>query len=56
MDATFAAVADFFEEIIENRLNLDGYALQDPFGDNVGTFQYKNLLARVKAIRGRLGV
>ncbi|KAK8772946.1 hypothetical protein V5799_012521 [Amblyomma americanum] len=47
---TFSESYDKYEKVVKENLHLSGYSMDDPFGDNHGTYSYEKLLARLQEL------
>ncbi|XP_014254937.1 ubiquitin-conjugating enzyme E2 Z-like [Cimex lectularius] len=54
MNHSFIQFYEYYESAVKAKLQFSGCAMQDPFGEARGTFDYKGLLARLQAIYNRL--
>lgn len=54
MDKTFLEFYDYYESSVRKKLHLHGQHMQDPFGEERGTFQYRNILTRLQALHAKL--
>ncbi|XP_073981393.1 ubiquitin-conjugating enzyme E2 Z-like [Rhodnius prolixus] len=54
MNQAFLQFYEYYEATIQKKIHLSGHTMQDPFGEQRGVFDYKNLLDRVQAINNRL--
>ncbi|KAL3231809.1 hypothetical protein MRX96_023241 [Rhipicephalus microplus] len=51
---TFPDYYDKYEAVVVSNEDLTGRFMEDPFGANRGQFQYKTLLKRLQALKGRV--
>ncbi|XP_037282357.2 ubiquitin-conjugating enzyme E2 Z [Rhipicephalus microplus] len=51
---TFPDYYDKYEAVIVSNEHLTGRSMEDPFGTRRGQFQYKTLLKRLQALKGRV--
>jgi len=49
----FSDFYDYYVEICTENLNKDGQQMTDPFGDRRGSFEYGNLIQRLKKLKNR---
>ncbi|XP_033609753.1 ubiquitin-conjugating enzyme E2 Z [Cryptotermes secundus] len=54
MDKTFLEFYDYYDSSVRKKLHLHGQHMQDPFGEERGTFQYRNILTRLQALHAKL--
>lgn len=54
MNQSFLQFYEYYEATVKAKMHLTGTSMQDPFGEQRGTFNYKNLLSRLEAIYNRL--
>ncbi|PSN39327.1 Ubiquitin-conjugating enzyme E2 Z [Blattella germanica] len=55
MEKTFLEFYDYYESTVRKKLHLHGQHMQDPFGEERGSFQYRNILTRLQALHDKLG-
>ncbi|KAK3929324.1 Ubiquitin-conjugating enzyme E2 Z [Frankliniella fusca] len=54
MQKSFLEYYEYYEGVAQKNIGLTGHAMQDPFAEKRGWFQYKSILARLEAIRAKL--
>uniref|UniRef100_A0A8C4R769 Ubiquitin-conjugating enzyme E2 Z n=1 Tax=Eptatretus burgeri TaxID=7764 RepID=A0A8C4R769_EPTBU len=54
MRKSFHDYYDFYETTCKEKLHLQGQAMQDPFGEKRGQFDYQGLQIRLRAVRQRI--
>uniref|UniRef100_A0A0A9YW64 Ubiquitin-conjugating enzyme E2 Z n=1 Tax=Lygus hesperus TaxID=30085 RepID=A0A0A9YW64_LYGHE len=54
MKQSFLQFYDFYETTLLSKLHFSGCVMQDPFGEDRGTFNYKYLLERLRALKKKL--
>lgn len=54
MNQSFLQFYEYYESTVKAKMHLTGNTMQDPFGEQRGVFNYKNLLTRLETIYNRL--
>ncbi|XP_026282156.1 ubiquitin-conjugating enzyme E2 Z-like [Frankliniella occidentalis] len=54
MQKTFLEYYEYYEGVAQKNISMTGHAMQDPFSEKRGWFQYKTILNRLEAIRAKL--
>jgi ubiquitin-conjugating enzyme E2 Z len=54
MDKSFHECYSHYEATCKANCHLDGQAMQDPFGEKKGVFDYQSILSRLEALRVKL--
>lgn len=56
MEKSFLEYYEFYETVCKEKVHTQGQAMQDPFGEKRGHFDYQGLLVRLQAVRQRLHI